>query len=103
MKKNVLATTAVLAAIIGLSQIARADNGCHTFTPIDELPPQTRQDISAKLAELLKNIEVDWDGIAVGVNETGEIVLRAKSETNMRTMGTYSCYGEPMAEKKCEQ
>jgi hypothetical protein len=94
MKKNILATTAVLAALVGLSQIAQADSGCHTFTPIDELPPQTRQEINARLEDLLKNIEVDWDGIVVGINEGGEITIRAKSETDMKAMGSYSCYGE---------
>jgi hypothetical protein len=101
MKRNILATTAVLAALVGLAQVAHADNGGHTFTPIDELPAQTRQEISAKLAELLKNIQVDWDGFVVGVNENGEITIRAKSEFEMRAAGSFSCIAERA--KECNE
>ena len=92
MKRNILATTAVLAALVGLSQIARAADGCHTFTPIDQLPPQTRQEIGARLAEALKNIQVDWDAIVIGLDENGQIVIRAKTPQD-KPMSSYSCYG----------
>ena len=94
MKGNIFATTAVLAMLIGLSQVAMAECGTHSFTPVDELPPEARQQVNAKLAELLKNMQVDWDNIVAGVNENGEITLRAKSETTMKPMSSYSCYGD---------
>ena len=96
MKRNILATSAVLAALVGLSQFAEAADGPHTFTPIDELPAQTRQEVSASLTDLLKNLSVDWDTVVVGVNENGEIVLRAKTANDKATI-SYSCYGSPAA------
>jgi hypothetical protein len=93
VKRNIIATTAVLAALSGLAQVAKADCGVHTFTPIDELKPQTRQEINATLAELAKNVDVDWDKVVVGINENNEITLRAKTEVDLESNGSFSCYG----------
>ena len=93
MKKNIFATTTVIAAMVGIAQIANADSGTHQFTPLEKLPPELRQQVSNELAEMLKDADVDWDNIVVGLNENGEITLRARSEVQMQAMGSFSCLG----------
>ena len=91
MKKRILATTTVLATLVGLGQIARADGGGRQFIPIEQLPPETRQQVSSTLLELTKGLKIDWDSVVVGVDENGQICLRAKSETSLPTVDGFSC------------
>jgi len=93
MKKRIVTTTTVLATLVGIAQIASADCGSDQFTPMEQLAPEIRQQISARLLELTKKMDIDWDLIVVGVNENGEIALRAKSECGGQVIAGFSCAG----------
>lgn len=90
MKSKILATAAVMTALVGLSQFAQADNS-QTFTPIEDFEPEVRQAVADKIKELSKFIRIDWQTVIIGLNEKGEIVIRAKTETEMQVMGSFSC------------
>ena len=89
MKKKILTTSTVLAAMVGLVQMAGAKG--EKFTPLDELSPEQRQEISARIQELTKNTEVDWDNIMVGINEKEEIAFRLRSDFRTYSAGNFSC------------
>lgn len=93
MKKRILARTAVLATLIGISQIASADGGGEMFTPVEKLPPEIRQQISESLRELTKEITVDWEQVIVGINEEGDICFRSKNNyPDYEVIAGFSCY-----------
>jgi hypothetical protein len=91
MKNKILTSTTVLATLMSISQIAHADDVAHQFTPIENLPPEIRQEVSAKVFELTKNMEIDWDNVAVGLNEDGKIFLVSKLEFVASSSGGFSC------------
>ena len=91
MKRKIVTTTTLLASLIGISQMAQAEGEKHQFTPIENLAPETRQAISARVYDLTKGLEIDWDQVVVGVNENGEIALRAKSAVEPQSSGSFSC------------
>jgi hypothetical protein len=90
MKTKDIAKSAALTALLGLVKMAHADAACPSFTPVENLPPEDRQQISEKVSEMTKNINVDWDEIVVGINADGEIILCSKKQINMQTLGTFS-------------
>ena len=97
MKNKILATTTVLAAIVGLSHIAKADPGDQQFIPAEELAPEIRQQINSEVMQMTKHIHMDWDSIVVGINEKGEISIRSKLEVQLQATGGFSCYGSKTA------
>ena len=90
MKNKIVTTATVIATLAGISHIARADGGTDQFTPIESLPPEIRQEISAKVFELTRDMDVDWDNVAVGLDDNGKISLRPRSDKQM-TAGSFSC------------
>lgn len=93
MKTKLSAKTAAIAAFISLIQVAHAETSTHSFTPLEDLPPEMRQQIVEKLNELSKNMQIDWEQVAVGVNENGELTLILKKDANLRPMGSPSSFG----------
>jgi hypothetical protein len=91
MKRKIIATTTVFAALIGMAQVAQAQSEEHQFTPIEELSPEIRQEIGSRVYELTKGLEIDWDQVALGLNEKGEIIIRAKTDLKLKAAGTFSC------------
>lgn len=91
MKNKILATTTVLAALMGTSQNAYADACDKQFTLIEELAPALRQKVSAELTEMMKYLDIDWESIVAGVNENGRICLRAKTEVQCQQIAGFSC------------
>jgi len=102
MKTKLTARTAAIAAFIGLIQVAHAQTTGHAFTPIEDLLPEQRQQIIEKLNELTRNMKIDWDHIAVGINENGEITLLSKSEAGLQTKGSPSSFGSMKEKEGCE-
>lgn len=91
MKKRLLASAAFLAAMVGLSQFAKANASEKQFTPVEELSPAVRQQINSRIGEMTKSVKIDWDAVVVGLNEKGEICFRKKSEVKMQVVSGYSC------------
>ena len=99
MKKKLLSTSTVLATLVGMAQMARADGNSPQFTPLEELAPEVRQEISAKVAELSQDMDIDWDEVLVGLDENGEISFRAKSGIQLHSGGGFSCTSKLSVEK----
>lgn len=91
MKNKMFATATAFAALVGVAQISRADEGARQFTPMEELSPDIRMQLSSTIFELTKDVEIDWDSVVVGLDEDGFIWFRAKSETGTRSSGNFSC------------
>lgn len=92
MKNKLNAKSAAIAAFIGLVQVAHADPNTHSFTPLENLPPEVRQQIVEKLNELTKNIKIDWEHIVVGINENGELTLKSKDEACLPLLSAPSSF-----------
>ena len=98
MKTKITATSAVMAALIGLSHAALADE-CGRFTPVEDLSPEQRQQVFDNVAQMTNGAELDWDHIAIGVNENGQVVLMKKLEVNMQGgVGSPSSFGAMVRE-----
>ena len=93
MKNGSTTKSAALLALMGLIKVSTAQADGHTFTPIENLPPEQRQVISEKLDEITKNINVDWDNIVVGVDENGELTMAPKSQINLGGVSSPSSFG----------
>ena len=97
---------AAIAAFLSLIQGARAETVTHTFTPLEDLPPEMRQKVVEKLDELSISIQIDWEKVAVGVNENGEFTLILKKDAGLLPTGNPSCFGrlatEAPKKKDCE-
>jgi len=87
MKTNI----AALAALVSMIQIPHAYADGSSFTPLENLPPEQRQQISEKLNDLAKNMEIDWDNIVVGIGESGRITFRNKEDVRLQAAGGFSC------------
>ena len=82
------AVIALMSLLHGTSAFAEG----HTFTPLENLPPEQRQEITEKLNKVASEVDnIDWDELVVGVNEHGKITFRNKSEAEMQVMGSFSC------------
>ena len=92
MKNNVTSKSAALL-VAGLIQVSTAHAEGQSFTPIENLAPEQRQVLSEQLNDLTKNINIDWDETAVGVDENGQLILMPKSESGMRLLASPSSWG----------
>ena len=91
MKKNNAGKSAAIIALMSLLQVATANAEGQSFIPLENLPPDQRQQISQKINELSKELNIDWDEIIIGVNENGQISFRNKNDVNMQVTGSFSC------------
>lgn len=102
MNKKIAVTSALLSTLVGLSHVAYAADAGHTFTPLENLPPEQRQEISAQVADLTHGLQIDWDSIAIGLDENGNISLRSKNEFKAQAVGGFSCYSAKAVENDGE-
>jgi hypothetical protein len=63
-----------------------------TFTPLEELNPELRDQISEKIRIVSTLIKIDWETIIIGIDENGEVVLKAKSATDLQVLGNPTCW-----------
>jgi hypothetical protein len=68
------------------------EQGKKNFIPIEELSPELRTQIFEKLRIISTLIKIDWETIIVGVDENGEVVLKAKSDTDLQVLGNPTCW-----------
>lgn len=92
MKTKLTATTAAMAALIGLSHIAHADGG-NQFTPVEDLPPEQRQEVFNQVAQMTNGAELDWDHVVVGVDANGQVVILQKDRVALQGAGAPSSFG----------
>lgn len=92
MKTNNTAKSAALLALMGLIQVSTAHAEGHSFIPLENLPPEQRQVLTEQLNNLTRDMNVDWDEIAVGVDENGKLTLKPKSECGMRQLSSPSSF-----------
>ena len=99
MKTKLTATSAAMFALLGLSRVALAD-GESRFTAVEDLLPEQRQAVFQKLSEMTNGAELDWDHIAVGVNEGGQVVLVQKDQVKFQASGAPSSFAKVQSESE---
>lgn len=92
MKTKLTATTAAIAALIGLSSVAHADLE-DKFTPVEDLTPGDRQSVFQKINDMTNGAGLDWDRVSVGVDETGQVVVVLKETAKLQMAGAPSSFG----------
>lgn len=92
MKINNKAKQATLIALMGILQISIAHGEENKFIPLEQLPPEQRMILTEKLNNFLKEVNVDWDEILVGIDENGKLTLKLKSECKMSPLSNPSCF-----------
>lgn len=95
MKTNL----AALTALVSLIHIPHAYADGSSFTPLENLQPEQRQQISNRLNDITKNIEIDWDSIVVGISENGQITFRNKEDVRIQAAGGFSCLAAKASEE----
>ena len=94
MKGKILATSTLIATLLGGAQFVKAD-GISIFTPIDELDPDSRIDVQARINELTREMNIDWSTVIIGIatSEDGknEVCIRTRQEFQVKTTGGFSC------------
>lgn len=91
MKSKITATSTAIVSLIGISQAALADGNC-TFTPVEDLAPEQRQEIFQQLSQLDDAANFDWENVVVGINEQGNLVFMKKSEAGLQIMAGPSTF-----------
>ena len=84
---------AMLLALTGLINVGTAHADGHKFTPIEKLPPEQRQVLIELVNELTKAINIDWDEIVIGVDESGRPTLMPKSKAGLSELSAPSSFG----------
>lgn len=92
MMDNNTSKTAAALALIGLLKVSSAGAIVENFTPIEKLPPEQRRLICEQLKTLVKDLHIDWDEIAVGVDEDGKITLVSKVSAGLKPTINPSCF-----------
>jgi hypothetical protein len=83
MKTKMTVKSAVAVTLLGLSHAALADTGSN-FTPVENLMPEQRQEVFEKLSQMTGGADLNWDQVAVGVNENGDVVVVDKKAANLQ-------------------
>lgn len=93
MKDNhLILKSLVVSALMGVGTAAQASAPV-VFTPLEALAPEQRAVFVAQLEALAKEIQIDWSSVVAGVDENGKLVLRARSEIELREGAQPSCFG----------
>ena len=92
MKTKLPVKSAVVVTLMGLSHAALADTESK-FTPVENLMPEQRQEVFEKVSQMTGGVDLDWDHIAVGVNESGEVLIVNKEEANLQVAPQPSSIG----------
>ena len=95
MKAKIKLKSVTLLAVMGISKAVLADGGplAAQFTPVENLPPEQRQVVTDVLSQHKELDLLDWDNLAVGVNENGDVVIIPKKDAAMCCVGSPSCTG----------
>ena len=99
MKNQKTAKLAALLSLMGLIQVSTAQADDPSFTPIENLPPEQRLEISKTLNDIAKEFSIDWDEIIIGVNDSGQITFINKKELILQATGGFSCLSAVRAEE----
>lgn len=92
MVASLLAITPGVANTTPVQQQKHCQESKKMFTPIEELSPELRAQIFEKIRIISTMIKIDWENIIVGIDENDEVVLRAKSETDLQVLGNPTCW-----------
>jgi hypothetical protein len=84
-------SAAAIIAVLSMSNIALADSA-KQFTPVENLTPEQRQEVYNKISNATQDMEIDWDSIALGMNEKGQPTLIQKNQVEMVGIGQPSCF-----------
>jgi hypothetical protein len=82
----------VAAAILGLSNIAVAEDCQKTFTPIENLQPEDREMLIRRLEILKDHVQIDWKTVVIGVDENGKLIIKARKPDENNPVGNPSCW-----------
>lgn len=97
--KTKLTMSAAVAALMGMSGVAIADTDLQ-FIPVENLMPDERQIVFNSLSQMMNGAELDWDRVAVGVDQNGQIVILQKDAdqaASKKSAGSPSSFGKAAA------
>lgn len=63
------------------------------FTPLEQLSPQARQALAQQVNALMQTAQIDWETVAVGVNDEGKLVIRSKDKVMLQQVSSPSTWG----------
>lgn len=89
MKSKTTTVALTLASLLGAVS-AHADG--HTFTPLENLPPEQRIELTQQLNAMTDGINIDWDEIVAGVDENGKLTLLPKSQVSQASISSPSSF-----------
>jgi hypothetical protein len=100
MNSNLTAKRAAIAAIVSLIQVAHAETNRPTFTPLEDLPPEVRQQVIERINELAEYENIDWENVTAGIDENGNVSLVPRSDVVLQAIGNPSSIGDSIKEKE---
>ena len=89
---NVTIKSITVAALMGISRVALADSGTQ-FTPVERLQPEQRQAVFEKISQMTDGPNLDWDKVAVGVDQSGNVMIVEKAQANLEVLSQPSSLG----------
>ncbi len=84
----------VIAALIGVSQVAQANSYGEDFIPLENLKPSERRMFEPQVRLLDQSIKIDWESVILGVNKNGELILKDRFEGDLDMVSQPSCWTE---------
>lgn len=85
----------VAAALMGLNQPAQAGEQRQStgkFIPLEQLSPNERHRVEQIIRTLEGIVRIDWSSVIIGVDENGNLVLRARTSVDLAPAGEPSCW-----------
>jgi len=94
MVATILATAPGISKADTVQQQEQSQASKKTFIPIEELNPELRAHIFEKIRLVSSLIKIDWETIIIGIDENGEVVLKAKSDSDFQVLGNPTCWNK---------
>jgi hypothetical protein len=96
MKDNKAKLGLLIAALLTIGQVSNANDKSieqDEFAPIEALTPEHRASLLPQIELLRKTIKIDWNSVALGINQNGELVLKGKEAAKLETTANPTCWG----------
>ena len=98
MKDNKANLGLLVAALLTIGQASSAnepssENAVEAFAPIEALAPEHRSALAPQIKILRETIKIDWNSVAIGINQHGELTLKGKIEAKLKSTANPTCWG----------
>lgn len=99
MKDNNTKLGLLIAALLTMGQASNADDSkaeskLELFAPIETLAPEHRAALFPQVDLLRRTVKIDWNSVAIGINQKGELVLKSKEAAKMGSTANPTCWAQ---------